>query len=229
MKRQDPNPEVIFTKKDFMIIESYKVVIDGLADYLGEGYEIVLHSLHDLDHSVIKIKNGHLSGRKEGAPITDFALSMLAKIEEQQSTNYISYLNQNKKGEPLKAATITIHGERNKVIGLLCINFYLNTPLYSVLQSLFSMPESINGNIESESFVENVDELLKESVEEAKRRVQADSNISSINKNKEIVNELYQKGVFNLKDSVIKVAELLQISKNTVYLHVRNLSNNNKK
>lgn len=220
------NSEVIFTEEDFMIVDSYKVVIEGLADYLGEGYEIVLHSLHDLEHSVVKIINGHYSGRKEGAPITDLALSMLAKIEEQHDSNYISYLNRNKKGEPLKASTITIRGEKNKVIGLLCINFYLNTPMYSVLQSFFSAPETLKGNIESENFVEHVDELIKESVEEAQRKVYNDPSISSVNKNKEIVHELYQKGIFNLKDAVIKVAELLQISKNTVYLHVRNLSNN---
>ena len=48
--------------------------MDGLALYLGEGYEFVLHSLEDLSHSVVKIINGHYSNRKPGAPITDFLL-----------------------------------------------------------------------------------------------------------------------------------------------------------
>ena len=42
--------------------------MDGLALYLGEGYEFVLHSLEDLSHSVVKIINGHYSNRKPGAP-----------------------------------------------------------------------------------------------------------------------------------------------------------------
>ena len=50
-----------------------------------------------------------------------------------------------------------------------------------------------------------------------------DSAISSINKNKEIIFRLYQQGIFNLKDAVITIAEALGISKNTVYLHLRNL------
>ena len=62
---------VMFTETDFRILDSYKSVLDGLAAYLGDGYEIVLHSLHDLDHSVIKIINGHYTGRREGFPITD--------------------------------------------------------------------------------------------------------------------------------------------------------------
>ena len=50
-------------------------------------------------------------------------------------------------------------------------------------------------------------------------------SISTNNKNKEIVTALYKKGIFNLKDSVIKVAGRLNISKNTVYMHIRNLKN----
>ena len=98
----------MFTETDFRILDSYKSVLDGLAAYLGDGYEIVLHSLHDLDHSVIKIINGHYTGRREGFPITDLALSMLAKIEERPDTNCITYFNRNQKGEPLKSATIVI-------------------------------------------------------------------------------------------------------------------------
>ncbi|WP_349667942.1 helix-turn-helix domain-containing protein, partial [Lacrimispora sp.] len=39
---------------------------------------------------------------------------------------------------------------------------------------------------------------------------------------KEIINILCQQGVFTLKDAVVKVAEYLDISKNTVYMHIRN-------
>lgn len=41
---------------------------------------MVLHSLEDTEHSVIKIINGHHTGRTEGMPITDLALQMLEEI-----------------------------------------------------------------------------------------------------------------------------------------------------
>ena len=44
-----------------------------------------------------------------------------------------------------------------------------------------------------------------------------------MNRNKEIIAILYQKDIFNLKNAVPKVAERLGLSKNTVYLHLRNL------
>lgn len=73
-----------------------------------------------------------------------------------------------------------------------------------------------------ETFNENVDDLISSFLEDAKLKVHADSSISSTNKNKEIIHLLYEKGVFNMKDAVIKVASNLGISKNTVYLHLRN-------
>ena len=50
-----------------------------------------------------------------------------------------------------------------------------------------------------------------------------DKGISTANRNKEIISRLYKKGVYNMKDAVSRTAEILGISKNTVYLHLRNL------
>lgn len=214
---------VNFTQEDYRILESYKIMVEGLADYMGEGYELVLHSLENLDRSVIKIINGYYTGRREGSPITDLALAMLARIEKTPDTNYISYYNYNKKGEPLKSSTIVIRGHKNKAIGLLCINFYMNTSVFDFLRN-FTNPQ-VQGQEESvsESFVENVHDLITEAVSEIRQQVQNDPAVSSINKNKEIITLLYHRGIFNLKDGVIKVAEILGISKNTVYMHIRNL------
>ena len=99
---------VILTPADRVVLESYRSFCEGLANYLGDGYEIVLHSLENLDRSVIKIINGYHTGRKEGAPITDLALRMLESIREQEGTGYIAYFSRNKKNEPLRSTTITI-------------------------------------------------------------------------------------------------------------------------
>ena len=66
--------EISFVKEERLILNSYVPVVEGLAAYLGPSYEITLHSLENLDHSVIKIMNGFHTGRSEGSPITDLAL-----------------------------------------------------------------------------------------------------------------------------------------------------------
>lgn len=218
-----PNFKIAFTKEDYQILESYKIMLEGLADYLGDGYEFVLHSLENLDKSVIKIINGHYTGRKEGSPITDLALAMLAKIEKTPNSDYISYFNRNKKGEPLKATTIAIKGSNDKIIGLLCINFYMNIPLHDVLKNFMPRVHTSNDKDVAETFTDNVDDLIKETLNEVRIKVTNDHTISSAGKNKEIINLLYQRGIFNIKDAVPKVADMLGISKNTVYMHMRNI------
>ncbi len=214
---------IVLTETDRLILNSYKVVLEGLADYLGEGYEFVLHDLENLDKSVIKIINGYHTGRQEGAPVTDLALSMLSKIKKNGDAGYISYYSNNNKGEPLKATTITICGERGNVIGLICINFYLNT---SISDFLRNFTYSIGGgkNYIAESFADNLDELISSTVKKIKSQVDSDDSIAQSMKNKEIVMQLYNQGIFRLKDSVDMVAKQMDISKNTVYMHLRSLA-----
>ena len=122
------------TYVDRVILQSYCEMLDGISKYLGGGYEIVLHSLEDCSHSAIKVINGEHTGRKEGAPITDLALMMLEKIKKQTGDEMaITYFSKNKNGDPLKSTTIALKGENQRIIGLLCINFYLNTPLSELL------------------------------------------------------------------------------------------------
>lgn len=207
------------TRNDRLVLDSYGSLLDGLADYMGDGYEMVLHSLEDLDHSVVKIVNGHHTGRKIGAPITDLALDMLSRITEQEGSTFISYFTQNKKGEPLKAATIAIRGENRRIIGLLCINFYLDTPFSQVL-SVFTPPTAAPIRV-TETFSDNTTDLVEQAVAQARQQVEAQASVPASLKNRQIVALLHAQGIFNVKSAVDLVADSMGISKNTVYLHLR--------
>lgn len=212
---------IVLTEKEKLTLSSYKVLVDGLADYLGNGYEIILHSLEDMEKSVIKIVNGHYTGRTEGSPITNFALSMLETLKKNNDKKALSYFNRDKNGVMMKSTTIPITGEADRIIGLLCINFYTNLPLSEVFAKF--MPNDSNLHI-AESFSDNIDDVIISALEEARTKVLSNPNISTSNRNKEIISLLSEKGIFNLKDSVVKVASFMGISKNTVYLHLRNIS-----
>ena len=114
-------------------------------------------------------------------------------------------------------------GEKGNVIGLLCINLHLDIPFSTMLSSFFNEPPATPAI--TESFNEDMEGLIASSVREAKTKVMADASVSSSNKNKEIVRILHDKGIFQVKEAVVQVAHALDISKNTVYLHLRNLAN----
>ena len=212
------------TKVDHLILDSYASSMDYLSTYLGSAYEISLHSLEDHDHSVIKIMNGYHSGRSVGAPLTDLAMNMLKRIEEQGISameSYTSYHSINSTGEQLKSSTIPITGEKGRLIGMLCINLYLDSPLSEFLQDLVNVSRE---GTEHEYFPSTTSDSIVNAVTDARNQVLFNPSIPVANKNRELIRILYERGIFNIKDAVVKVADLLGISKNTVYMHLRNIS-----
>lgn len=216
---------VVLSPIDRVILESFMVAMEGLAEYLGPGCEMVLHCLEDLDHSAIKVINGYHSGRTEGAPITDLALQMLAHIKEDtEEIHSTIYFNHTYRGIPIRSATIPILGEKKRIIGLLCVNFYLDMPVYTFIAGMIG-----NGTHEKniiENFSEDTNEIILSALEKTYNKVIKDPTISATNRNKEMISELERMGIFKLKNSVAKVSEFLNISKNTVYLHIRNMNSN---
>ena len=214
------------TKTDRIILDSYATMIEGLSEYLGSAYEISLHSLEDYNHSVVRIMNGYHSGRTKGAPLTDLALNMLKRITDgniSEKKSYTSYNAISQSGEHLKSSTIPIEGENGRIIGILCINLYLDTPLHEILESIVSKKP----DTEKEYFASTMTEAITEAVNDARSQVMHNSSIPAANKNKALIRILNDKGIFNIKDSVIIVSEALGISKNTVYLHLRSIAEEN--
>ncbi len=217
---------VKLTETDREILKSYSTMLEGLSMYLGEGYELVLHSLEDYSSSAVKVIHGLHTGRTEGAPLTDLALDLLEEMQKEDADSRgITYFTHNKKGEPLKSVTIPVRGEKDRIIGLLCINFYLNTPFSEYISNFVACGLKPQDQYENrkENFSSSSVELLEDMAEEIRREVIEDKDIPTSNRNKEIIQRLYQKGVYNMKDAVGRTAEILGISKNTVYLHLRNL------
>lgn len=225
------NYQVVLTETDKSILNSYSMMLEGLSKYLGEGYEIVLHSLEDYGNSAVKIIHGSHTGRTKGAPVTDLAMNYLEEIKKNpDDSTGITYFTHNKKGQSLKSVTIPVRGENNRIIGLLCINFNLHTSLLEYIHNFVDgeTNEEQQWETRKENFSSTSVELLENMIQEMRREVMEDLTVSSINKNKEIIQRLYEKGLFNMKDAVAKAAEILGISKNTVYLHLRNLEQNDK-
>lgn len=229
MKHDNTKIDIELTKVDYAILDSYRDFCDGLSEYLGNGYEIVLHSLHDLEHSAIKVINGYHTGRKEGAPITDLALFWLENIRRKAGKDvYSSYFSSNKFGDPLRSTTIPIYGENDRIIGLMCINFYMNTPLSDVLKTLgvdaaLALSAAAPPTARLENYVDDIGDMIAHTLREVTEEVRALGSITAPNRNKEIIARLDERGIFKLKNGVQECATLMGISKNTVYMHLRNL------
>ncbi|MDD1782158.1 transcriptional regulator [Enterovibrio sp. ZSDZ35] len=209
-----------FTEQDRVILKSYEAVVDGLAALIGQHCEIVLHSLEDLNRSAIKIANGENTGRQVGSPITDLALRMLRDIEGSERNFSRAYFTRAKGNTLMKSITVAIRNSDTRIVGLLCININLDAPFSQVLQAFMPTDEARQA-ASSVNFASDVDELVDQTVERTIEEINADKSVSNNTKNRQIVMELFDKGIFDIKDAINRVADRLNISKHTVYLYIR--------
>jgi Uncharacterized protein conserved in bacteria len=194
---------------------------------MGKGFEIVLHSLGVDDHSIKKIINGYYTDRSANKTINEYTPNLLSDLTEQMSRGELPirvYFCENSNGDVFKSATMGIKGEGGKMIGMICLNFSLNIPVSEIVSSLCP-PEDIV--VKKIQFVsrdsDDYDDIIRQTVLDIKTDVMSNTSIPGKYKNKEIIRRLHIAGVFSVKDSVAKCAEILNTSKNTVYMHLRNI------
>ncbi|MDR1786471.1 MAG: PAS domain-containing protein [Spirochaetaceae bacterium] len=216
-KNRTPSP---LSQKDRQTLESIKTVAEGIAAFFGENCEVVLHTFENLDRSAIHIVNGHVTGRKIGAPITDLGMKLFTQACDDHRDVTETYYSTTADGKLLRSTSVVIRNGGKKPIGMLCINFNMNAPLVDVL-GIFNRPNGAEGSRPVESFVSNVEELIELSLGEALTEVNARNGIPNAEKNKAIVGELAEKGIFDIRGAIDVVARKLCVSRYTIYNYIR--------
>ena len=93
------------------------------------------------------------------------------------------------------------------------MNFQCDVPFSQFISAFLPTASDMTISRETESFNADIDEVISTAMAKARENVSASANIPSTNRNKEIIRQLYQQGIFNIKDSVVWVSESLGISK----------------
>ncbi|MCX3310979.1 PAS domain-containing protein [Pantoea vagans] len=208
-----------FSVKDHEHMTSYFRLADMVADLVGPHCEVVIHSFESLENSVVKIVNGHHTGRIIGSPITDMGLKMLRLFTQTGEVNSKSYFTRSPAGHYLKSTTCVIAGENNKPIGLFCVNINLSTPFNEILSTL--TPEIKLNRVLHENFSNNTQDVIEQAVQDIMNEISGDATINKKMRNKAVIYQLYENGIFELKESTTVVAEKLGITRHAVYKYLR--------
>ena len=96
-------------------IDFYTRLAHGLAAQFGSNCEIVVHDLesNDVEHSIVAIENGYISGRKLGDGPSHIVLESLQN-GEKHTEDKLAYLTKTKDGKILKSSTIYIRNPKGK-------------------------------------------------------------------------------------------------------------------
>ena len=218
------------TSKGTFLIESLKKVVDGIAETFGSRCEVVLHDLRNpknLERSIIKIENGHVTGRAVGGSITDQGLKFLR--DGRDIDTIINYPSVTKDGKPLKSSTIMFRNDKKTPIASICINFDLSDIMaFNVaVQDVFKVSEQQNiqdGAVETfqNGIASTLSEIASETITKAGKAVPSMDRKDKI----EIVRQLENKGFFLIKGSVKLIASRLNLSKYTIYNYLEQVRAN---
>ena len=210
------------TKRDYEILDAMTNVIDGIATMFGEYTEVALHSLDVDSPGIYKIANGQITERQEGAPITNLALMKLKDGKDVSD----SYLTKTTSGRTLRSITTIVRNPQGKPIGLLCINVDMDAPIQSFLQTMLPAGSNMQGVSNSpETFAQNLDETITSTIDSVKTEILNNPDIAPSKRNREVVTRLQELGIFKYKDSILLAANVLGISRDTIYLYLREMDN----
>ncbi|MDR1124437.1 MAG: PAS domain-containing protein [Deltaproteobacteria bacterium] len=210
---------------DQKTLRAYGRLAEQIGNLLGPFCEVVIHSLENLDASVVKIVNGHNTGRAVGAPITDKALKILNQYQSvAEPEPPLPYYVKHKDATLFRSVTHVIEGENGQPIGLFCINMNLCAPFAELCAAL--VPGLVTGvSGDSEYFGSNPAEAVSQALRKSRMEVDLEEGLSPKQRNRAIVKKLYEAGIFKLKESIALAAEELGITKHTVYKHLREFKN----
>lgn len=212
------------------LLRQYAQLTEFLGRALGPDYEIALHDLTDANRSLIAIANGHISGRKVGAPLTNRALSILRDKSYEHSDYCVHDYGLSVSGKELRSNTMFIK-ESGRLIGMLCINFddsryravageILGLCHPDTFVASAAVPEAAPARRTPEMFSDSPEAVVRDAVgRELGRRGVAAERLTA-DERAEIILALDEGGIFLIKGAVKDVAAELGCSQASVYRYL---------
>ena len=201
-------------------LEMLKQIAAGIAAQFGSNCEVVVHDVSgkNMEHSIVHIENGHVSGRKVGDGGSHVVVEQMIQ-QDAQPEDYLGYLTKSPNGKVLKSSTMYIRNSRGKVVALLSINFDISalSMVDSAVRDLI-MPRD-QTQTEPEKIV-NVNDLLEDLIQQSVALV--GRPVAMMNKEDKVraIQFLDQNGAFLVTKSGDKIAKYFGISKYTLYSYI---------
>jgi predicted transcriptional regulator YheO len=210
-------------------LEAYIPLVDFIADIIGPHCEVLLHNIEGVENSVIAIRNGYISGRYIGCPLTDLGLKLLENKCYLRSNAMINYRSQTESGEKLISSTYYVKNECGELIGMLCVNILDSRENYNnhtnivdgYLNNMFNHTESVSDSDDvQESLSSSLDHVIENEIAKVLSMYNVTSERLSTEEKNQAVQALRQNGILKIKGAITKVANALKTSESTIYRYL---------
>ena len=197
-------------------------IADGLAKQFGQDCEVVIHDLlkKNIEHSIIHIVNGHVTGRQLGDGPSKVVLETVQN-QADAVEDHLGYLARTPDGKVLKSSTIFIRDDDNCIHYILSINYDI-TGLLAVDRALKSLTdtEAPLANRQPETIVQNVNDLLDALIGQSVALIGKPVALMTKDEKVAAIQFLKDSGAFLITKSGDKISNYFGISKFTLYSYI---------
>jgi predicted transcriptional regulator YheO len=205
-------------------LDTLKRLAEGIVAIVGPHCEVVVHDFGDPEHSVVLIA-GNVTGRTVGAPVPDLSfISGELGPDTPDQLNYRARIG----SHHLQSSTIWIRDTDGTPIGAVCINVDYSDLIHArdLLDKLATSTRHVSDLVVTDTFAKDVGDLIELSISEFLRQEGIEGVEALGNKDKlRLIQELERRGLFDIRGAVNRVADLLDVSRATIYNYRSNLKN----
>lgn len=201
-------------------LETLKQLADGIAAQFGNKCEVVIHDVNSrhMDHSIVYIVNGHVTGRKIGDGASKVVLDQL-RSQNMETKDHLRYLTRTPDGKILKSSSLYIRNSKGVVVAIFSINYDVTT-LMLIKQEVEDMVLPAEAETKEPEKLINVNDVLDELIKQSVTMI--GKPVALMNKDDKIqaIRFLNESGAFLVTKSGDKVAKYFGISKYTLYSYI---------
>lgn len=202
------------------ILEKYFPIADLIAGTFGKECEVAVHDLENPEQSVVYVVNGEVTGRAKGQSF-DHLIKNVLLSKNFKEDRLLNYTFETSTGKKIRSSSLLIRDEKKKVIGMICINY--NTTLYLAMQDSLNAFFANSSNTKfAETDEPEPDQDVMAIIDELIMKIIGSNDTKNLNRKRcvELVKFMDDKGIFLVKGAMDKVAELMGVSRITIYSYL---------
>lgn len=209
------------------IFNNLKRIADAVVCLLGKNCEACIHDLTLLENSLIYIQ-GDVTHRKLGAPATDLLMKKL-KQNAGKAEDMHNYRTTTADGRSLKSTTTFVRDSTGSPLAAFCINLD-TTDFYNASQALmpFINLQENNHQASTETFTHSAGETVEAIFFQAVEEIGKHPATMNVDEKTQLTKQLEENGTFLLKGAVEQVAQMMGVTKFTVYNYLKKVRTTNK-
>lgn len=213
------------------LLKSYIPYVDFMANVTGKNCEVVLRDFHEGESDIIHIVNGHLSGRKVGDSVSGYALKKIMKADYHVNDYVTNYIIINEINQKVFRASTYYLKQDGELIGLISINYdlteYLKFRDFYNESVLYGVEDTTE--VKKDYFGDSLDDITEAVINNVLIYWDRSIPIRHIYHDENPIRQMYNLGVFKYKGAVNRVAEILDISIQTIYRYIKNIESSNER